>query len=376
MARRIATGTVLTRRQLNRALLARQMLLHRVTGVSVAAALERLVGMQGQTPLSPYTALWSRLEGFDPHDLAGMIEDRSAVRMGLMRTTIHLVTAADALALRPVMASISQRAFATSTPFGRKLAGIDVEAMLADGRALFAERPRTATELRRELAARWPGFDADSLAQGCRYLLPLVQVPPRGVWGRTGQATHTTLETWLGHELPTDTAPDAAVLRYLAAFGPATVSDLRTWSWLTGLREVVERLRPGLVSYRDEQGRELFDVPEGIFADPETPAPPRFLPDYDNLLLSHDDRTRVAPRTPITEDWWQFGALLVDGFGRGTWKLTAPRGADATLDVKVFEHLSPADEADVGAEGERLAGFLAPGRQVDIRIRFEAPDAA
>ena len=368
MPKRQHDGPVLTRRQLNRALLARQMLLERVSGVSVAEALERLVGMQGQTPLSPYLALWSRLDGFDPQELAGMILDRAAVRIGLMRTTIHLVTARDALALRPVMADISRRAFATSTPFGRKLAGIDIEALLAAGRELFEERPRTAAELRRELSARWPDFDPDSLAQGCRYLLPLVQVPPRGVWGRTGQAKHTTLEAWLGRPVSSDATADATVLRYLAAFGPATVSDIRTWSWLTGLREVVERLRPQLRTFRDEEGRELFDVAEGVFADPETPAPPRFLPDSDNLLLSHADRSRVAPPMAIRLEHWIWGALLVDGFGRGTWKLTQERG-DATLRIKVFGALSADDEADVAAEGGRLIAFLAPdatGR--DIRI--------
>jgi hypothetical protein len=350
------TGLVLSRRALNRSLLARQMLLTRER-VTAANAIERLVGMQAQTPLSPYVALWSRVEAFQPQELAGLILDRIAVRISLMRTTIHLVTARDCIALRPVMQSLTERGF-WGTSFGKGLAGVDMQALLAAGRVALEQEPRTATELRAILGEQWPDRDRDSLAYACRYLLPLVQVPPRGLWGRTGQARHTTAEKWLGKPLATDTSPDEAVLRYLAAFGPATTADIRTWSWLTGVREVVERLRPQLRTFRDEAGRELFDVPDAPFPDPATPAPPRFLPDYDNINLSHADRSRVMPDPNPVGVMWAYGACFVDGFVAGTWKVLKLREA-ATLQVQTFAPLSSGDEAEVTEEGARLLGFIA-----------------
>jgi hypothetical protein len=361
-----AAGPVLTRRQLNRALLARQMLLRREP-VSVETAVERLVGLQGQTPLAPYVALWSRLEPFDPEVLSGLLDSRRAVRIGLMRTTIHLVTTEDALALRPVMQPALDRTWASSG-FRKRLAGIDMDALLLESRRLLEERPRGPAELGAELAARWPDYDRDSLAYASRFLLPLVQVPPRGLWNRTGAARHTTLEAWAGEPMSTDAAPDTAVLRYLAAFGPATVADMRIWCWLAGLREAFERLRPGLRTFRDERGRELFDVPDGPLPDPDTPAPPRFLPDYDNLVLSHDDRSRIVPPEANQRVTWDWGALLVDGFVRGTWKVVRARD-EAALQVKTFEPLAPADQVAVHAEGSRVLEFLAPGSAGgDVRI--------
>ena len=159
----------------------------------------------------------------------------------------------------------------------------------------------------------------------CRNLLALVQVPPRGLWGRTSQVRSTTVEAWLGRPLATQPSLDAVVLRYFAAFGPAAVADVATWSRLTGLREVVERLRPQLRSFRDERGRELFDLPDAPRPEPATPAPPRFLPEYDNILLSHDDRSRfvdadVRARLAGVRGRIQ-GAVLSDGFLGGVWRL-------------------------------------------------------
>jgi hypothetical protein len=335
-----------------------------------ADAIERLVGIQGQTPLSPYIALWSRLQAFEPTELAALILDRSAVRIAAMRTTIHLLTARDCLALRPVMQPVLDAGFASS-PFRKNLAGVDIDAVLEAGRALLEEKPRSAAELGQLLRGQWPDRDGESLAYACRYLLPLVQVPPRGVWGRTGQTRHTTAEAWLGRPLDAGASPDAAVLRYLAAFGPATVSDVRTWSWQTGLREVVERLRPQLRTFRDEQGRELFDVPDGPLPDPDSPAPPRFLPDYDNIALSHADRSRIYPQVP----WgggWEFGALLVDGFVGGTWRIRNERDT-AQLLIRTMRRLPGADEAEVTEEGLRLLDFVAAGAATkDVLI--VAPD--
>jgi len=352
-----APGTVLSRRQLNRALLGRQLLLERVA-LTPGDVLDRLVGMQAQTPISPYVALWSRIESFEPRDLADMLLDRRAVRLGLMRGTIHLVTARDAIDLRTVMQAVHDRSW-QSSPFRRALDGLDLAELLQVSRALLDEHPMTASELGKRLAHDWPDRDPAALAYVSRFFLPLVQVPPRGVWGRTGTARHTTAEAWLGLPLAGDPSPDAVVLRYLAAFGPATIADIRTWSWLTGLREVVDRLRPRLRTFRDEQGRELLDAPDGLFADVDSPAPPRFLPDYDNVFLSHADRSRIHGEVSFPWETPSLGALLVDGFVNGTWRITRAKDA-AILDIKTRTSLTPGDEAAVTGEGRRMLSFMAP----------------
>jgi len=352
---------VLDARALNRALLERQLLLRRST-ISTREAIERLVGMQAQIPADPYVALWSRLEGFQLDDLARLITDRKAVRTSLFRATIHLVTARDALALRPVVQPALERLFQSASPFGRQLTGVDLERLLALGRRLVDERPLTSAELRPLLHKRWPKRDQDSLAAAIGYLVPLVQVPPRGIWGASGQPRRTSLEAWLGRPLDRKKSPDAMILRYLAAFGPATVGDARTWSGLSALAEVFERLRPGLRTFRDENGRELFDVPDGPLPDPETPAPPRFLPVYDNIVLSHADRSRVIrasdrKRTGYMEGV-NFGSVLIDGFVGATWTLKREPKA-ATLRVALLERLPKRERVALEDEAARLLSFIA-----------------
>ncbi len=357
--------SVLGPRALNRALLERQMLLER-RRMPVADALEHLVGLQAQVPDQPYYGLWSRLEGFRPHELGRMVEEREAVRLALMRATLHLVTAPDCLALRPVMAGALERAYRSSSPFARAVAGLDEEEVVAHGLALLDERPRGNAELGRALQERWPDRDHLALAYTVHYLGSLVQMPPRGVWGKRGRAILTPAESWLGRPFATDDTADEVALRYLAAFGPATVADLSSWSGLTGLREVIDRLRPGLRAFRDERGRELLDVPDAPLPDPETPAAPRFLPEYDNALLGHADRSRIVPDRARAAGGLG-SPLLIDGFLGGTWRLTVERGT-ATLEIAPFERLGSGEAEAVREEGGRLLAFAAPDASHDVRL--------
>ncbi|HJW50224.1 MAG TPA: winged helix DNA-binding domain-containing protein, partial [Candidatus Limnocylindria bacterium] len=367
-------AVILSRRALNRALLERQLLLAR-SRMSAKDAIEQLVGMQAQEPIDPYIGLWTRLEDFRADDLASLITKRRAVRMGLMRATVHLVSARDALAMWPVVRSVFERVFASARgdvgvpTYTSRLAGVDMTALLAAGRKLVDEDPRSAAELRPLLKKRWPRRDGDALAAAVHFLLPLVQVPPRGLWGKSGQARHTSLEAWLGKDAGTDTSPDKLMVRYLRAFGPATVADARNWSRLSGLREVFERLRPRLRTFRDENGRELFDVPDGALPDPDTPAPPRFLPQYDNVFLAHEDRSRIVrddfKRSPWIEG--NFGTVLVDGSIGALWKIVR-KGGVATLQIEPVVPLGRRDMDAVAMEGERLLAFTDPDASHEVSV--------
>ncbi|MGH2491935.1 MAG: winged helix DNA-binding domain-containing protein [Candidatus Limnocylindria bacterium] len=366
---------ILNRRALNRALLERQLLLARST-IRPRDAIERLIGMQAQEPNDPYIGLWTRLDGFRADDLAVLIAERHAVRMGLMRATVHLVTARDALAMWPVVRSVFERVFLSARgdvgvpTYTSRLAGVNMRTLLKAGRTLVDESPRTAAELRPLLKRRWPKHDPDALAAAVHFLLPLVQVPPRGLWGKSGQARHTSLEAWLGTDPGADASPDKLLLRYLRAFGPATVADARIWSRLSGLREVFERLRPRLRTFRDERGRELFDVRDGALPDPDMPAPPRFLPQYDNVFLAHDDRSRIVREEFRRSPWTlgNFGTVLVDGFIGAIWKIVREDG-NATLRVESLVPLGRRDMDAVAEEGGRLLAFTDPQASQDVHVR-------
>jgi hypothetical protein len=365
-------GDVLTARALNRALLERQGLLAR-TATPALEMVERLVGMQAQVPENPYVALWSRIDGFAAGELSALVAERRAVRSALMRATIHLVSARDCLAFHPLTLPILAKVF--RPPWLAGLHGADPAEVAAAGAELLAERPRTRGELAELLGPRFPGADPLALAYAVTYNAALVQVPPRGVWGATGQATWAPAERFLGAALERDPSVDDLVQRYLAAFGPAAVADIRTWSGLTGLRAVVERLRPRLRSFRDERGRELLDVGDGPLPDPDTPAPPRFLPEYDNVGLSHADRARLfsglGPGAPLPQGGRAIGTLLVDGFSRANWQITED-GDTATLTIDRFapraDDPSGSVEA-IAAEGEGLLAFVSPGA-TEHRVRF------
>jgi len=365
----VTASPTLSRRALSRATLERQLLLRRAP-LSAAEALHHLVGMQAQAPNSPYVGLWTRLQGFRADEFSSLILNRQAVRAVLMRATLHLVTARDCVALWPLLAPVLARSMGTE--FRRSVQGLDRGEIAEAARPLLHERPLTRAKLGPLRAERWPGRDPASLAYAATPLLPLVQVPPRGIWGASGPAAHTTVQAWLGGVRHAPETAERLITRYLAAFGPASVADIRTWSGLTGVAELVERMRPGLRTFRDERGRELFDVPGAPLPDEDTPAPPRFLPEYDNLLLSHADRSRVNdaghPIPLFPGNGGAMGFLLVDGFYRGTWRIHRVKG-HATLRISPFSPLAPLDRQDVEEEGMRLLAFAAaesPRRDVHI----------
>jgi hypothetical protein len=288
-----------------------------------------------------------------------------------MRATLHLASASDCLAFRPVVQAVLERSFA-GAPF--RVDGIEVDALVQAGASLLAAQPLTRVELGAALARDWPDHDPVSLAHAVTYLVPVVQVPPRGLWGRGGAARWTTLETWLGRALDSASGfRETLVLRYLAAFGPATVRDVQAWSGLTRLGAIVEELRPRLRSFRDEHGSELFDLPDAPRPDPDTPAPPRFLPEYDNLLLSHADRTRFitgGEQVPLPPgNGARYGTLLVDGVLSATWRITTPRSV-AVLEIHPFRRVGERDA--IVAEGERLLSFVVADA-ADRQVRFAAP---
>lgn len=361
---------VLSLRALNRALLARQHLLKREKR-SAAAELEHLVGMQAQAPFPPYFGLWTRLENFKPEELVALIESRKAVRLSLMRSTIHLVTADDAIHLRPILQSVQERAFYVGSRHGPALEGLDMKAILKLSRKLVEDKPLTFTGLGKFLEKRFPGRPVDSLGYASRNHFAMIQVPPRGIWGKSGQPAHTTIEKWLGRSIGRDTKPDAMILRYLAAFGPASVRDAQAWSGLSKLGDVFERLRPKLVTFRDEAGRELYDLPEAPRPDAGMKVPVRFLPEYDNILLSHADRTRIISDVDRKQLFFGGGVLtstiLVDGFVHGTWKIVR-KSKSATLEISPYRPLLKKDMAALTAEGKRLLVFAAPGATHTIRF--------
>ncbi|WP_329049357.1 winged helix DNA-binding domain-containing protein [Streptomyces violaceus] len=362
MANNNTQRSVLGTRALNRATLDRQLLL-RPARMTAVAAVEHLVGLQAQNVKPPYYALAARLDGFGPEALSTPMAGREVVRVVTMRSTIHTHTADDCLTLRPLVQPARDRELVT---FRKGLAGVDLDRLAGLARDLVETEPRTMKQLREALLQEWPDADPQALAVAARCRLPLVQVTPRGLWGRSGQVSLTTAEHWLGRPAEPAPAPDAVVLRYLAAFGPASVKDMQTWAGLTRLREAFERLRPRLVTFQDDKGVELFDLPDASRPDPDTPAPPRFLPEFDNLLLSHADRTRVVPPEHRGRSWQgniAYRTLLVDGFLAGLWRLE-----DHTLVIEPFDRLTRAQRDEVTAEGERMLRVMHPESSHDIRF--------
>ncbi|WP_437931320.1 winged helix DNA-binding domain-containing protein [Sorangium sp. So ce291] len=368
--------TTLTRRELSRATLARQMLLSRERATAVHG-IERLIALQAQLARPPFIGLWSRLSGFRREELVQLVLRREVVRAPFLRGTLHLVSAKDYLDLHPILAPVLHAAV-RSVLRGRADA-LDVERLVAEARAYFDEEPRTMDELRDHLAQLHPEGDVRAMALAVRMHLPVVQVPTEAAWGYPGTADFAPAGSWLGKPFREHDGPRALVLRYLASFGPATATDVQTWSGLPRIKDVLQPLRERLSTFRDERGRELFDLPDAPRPPADTAAPARFLPDYDNLLLAHDDRTRIIAdehrgRILLSANLRILPTFLVDGFVAGTWTVERKK-ASAALVLAPFEALSRAAREQLAEEGEALLRFVEEDAGA-FEVRFEKPGPA
>ncbi len=369
-----ATPPVLNPRQLNRALLARQRLLARLARdqrdtAAPAAVVEHLVGLQAQLARPPFVGLWTRIEGFERGDLLEALRKREILRATAMRGTLHLMTAADYLALRGALQPMLTRGM--QAILRERSQSLDMEALQAEARAFFGGAPATFDALRDHLKATNVAADERAMAYAVRMHLPLVQVPTDDAWGFPAAADFALADAWIGKPVPAEETPaHALVRRYLAAFGPATPRDAQVWSGLQALKPVFEDLRPGLVTFRDERKRELFDLPDAPRPSDDAPAPVRFLPEFDNLVLGHDDRTRVIAdehRPRVTLKNLQVRAtFLVDGFVAGTWKIERKKKS-AALILEPFGPIAKGAAAELEQEGEALLRFSeedAPAREI------------
>jgi hypothetical protein len=366
-----APARILTRRDLNRAFLARQLLLARVTGPP-ADAIEQVAGLQAQLPRPPFIGLWSRLRGFDRAALVAAVLDRRIVRVTAMRGTLHLLSARDYRAWRGVLQPALDRGL--EAIIGPARTQMDLAAAETEMRTFLGRQPATFDTIRDHLAPRFPSVNVRHLAYALRLTLPLVQVPHgEQTWGYPGAAGFTLADRWLKARVSTAAAsPNALVRRYLAAFGPAAVTDAQAWSGLPKLAPVFDALRDELVSFRDERKRELFDLPDAPRPDADTPAPVRLVPDWDNVLLGHQDRSRVIAdehRARVsTRNLQVLATFLVDGMVAGSWSI-ARKGKAATLAMVPFVKIAKKDQTALRAEAEALLAFAEPDAKTrEIRL--------
>ncbi len=357
----------LSTRQLNRATLARQLLLARERSPALRA-IERLVGVQAQWPKPPFIALWSRLADFRAEELTGLLHRRDVVRATAMRATLHLMAASDYLRFRSTLQAAISRG--VQSMLGDRLAGGEMDRMLALARRFFSDEPRTFAELRVFLLTLDRTMDERAVAYAVRTHLPLVQVPTDARWGHPATADFAHAEAWLGTPVPeaTDRLGEL-VLRYLAALGPATVADMQSWLGVPKLGPVLEQLEARLVRVRDERGKEHFDLPDAPRPPAGIVAPARFLPEFDNVIVARSDERFLAKQhRPLVflSALRVRPTVLVDGVVAAAWGIARSKGT-ATLTVEPFASLAKGARAEVGAEAERLLAFTdgdAPGRSV------------
>lgn len=350
----------LTLAELTRATLARQGLLERVAAPAYDV-IDRLAGIQSQAPGPPYTALWSRVAGFAFGDLEELLRAREVVRIVSLRGTVHLHTADDARRIRPFTQPAIDRQFAGN--HRKRIEGFDEVAAIALLRERLADGPATGPELAAVLATRWPDAPAEARSSAARCLLPLVQIPPRGLWGQSGPPTYALLDEWIGHPLG-EPDPVDVVRRYLAAFGPATVKDAQAWCGVTRLAAAFTALGDELVTFTGPTGALLYDLAEAPRPPADAPAPVRVLAEWDNLLIGYADRSRVIDeahrRAIFTPNGIMPATVLVDGRVAATLRISAPtKQTPATGTVTPLVPL-PSDAQGV-IEAEVLALLRAMG---------------
>ncbi|HEY8478571.1 MAG TPA: winged helix DNA-binding domain-containing protein [Spirillospora sp.] len=352
-------------RALNRATLARQLLLARHP-LPVTEAVERLFGLQAQEPKPPYVGLWTRLDGFRAADLNSALHDRSVVRATMMRATLHLMTAADYTAFRTTLQPMLDNALRV---LGDRAKGMNVTKVIPEARAVLEAGPLTFNEIRALLRERFPDVNDRALGYAVRLCVPLVMVPTDDRWGFPRTSRFTPADRWLPSPPADEPALDELVLRYLAAYGPASAADAQAWSGLTETKDALERLRPRLRVFADDRGKELFDLPDAPRPGEDAPAPPRFLPEFDSLVLAHADRRRViadAHRPALTTKNLRVRAVFLwDGFARGTWETEYKRKV-ATLRLRPFEPLPRSAIGELTREGESLLRFIEPNARETV----------
>ncbi|MEV6284187.1 winged helix DNA-binding domain-containing protein [Kribbella sp. NPDC051770] len=348
---------VLSAAAINRATLSRQLLLERAD-VSPVEAVQRLAGMQGQEAKHPYVGLWTRLDSFADADLTAAVEARELVRASLYRGTLHLVTAADYLRFRTTLAPVLEAGLKMLKERGE---GLEPDKVVAAARKLLAKEPLTFTEVRDALQQQFPDVNDRALGFCTRMMVPLVMYPADTRWGWTANSRFTLADQWIGRKPLLSAVPEELVIRYLDAFGPATPADFQTWSGLPAAKKLFEI--SDLERFEDENGRTLYDVPTAPRPDPETPAPVRFLPEFDNLLLAYAKRERViadAYRPAVfTKNLRVKATYLVDGQVAGLWTAEKKR-AVATLTLTPFGRTAKRTMTAVEREGEALLRFLEP----------------
>ncbi|MFI6867475.1 winged helix DNA-binding domain-containing protein [Nocardia sp. NPDC050406] len=357
----------LSLRELNRTLLLRQMLVERVD-MPARDLVRHLVAVQGQDPNWPYVGLWTRLRDFRHAELEELLRERTVVRSTMIRRTVHLADAEDYRWLYPTLRRMVEGVL-TAAYYREALGELDGATLAAAGRELLAGRTLTRSELGRALAERFPTPHPTRLAHALGAVAPLLHDAEAGAWGGwfNRRVSVTLAEDWIGGELEERPRPETLVLRYLAAFGPASVADMQAWSGVTRLAEVVARLRSQLRVYRDDTGRELFDVPDAPLADADLPVPVRFLPAFDNAVLGHKDRRRMISdedRARINKEASAGVPMyLVDGFVHGRWAVDGE-----TVRILPWHPLDGAEEAAVLAEAERMLPVIVPGMDGKVVI--------
>lgn len=341
---------MISTRALNRATLARQLLLQRHK-LKLVDAVERIGGLQAQVPKPPAIGLWSRLENFSLDAYRDSLKRYDLVRGTLMRATLHLVSRRDFLAWRPLMQPVLSAAGASITK-----GGVEIDECTKSARRFLGKKSAIFEEIRQYLVTQFPDANDRHLGYAVRMHLPLVMVPDDSPYGFPPNSQFGLPEFLLGQSTSIDTHVHDLALRYLAAFGPATVADFQTWSGLKGAKPVFDALRPKLITFGDKK-RELFDLPDAPRPDEESDAPVRFLPEFDSTLLAHADRTRIIsdehrPRV-ATKNLRILATFLVDGFVAGTWSIEKKK-----LALEPFVKLTKKTMAAVQEEGEKLVNVF------------------